>query len=205
MPETDYLKIPQNRVGALIGSNGDVKKTIEKLTGTYLDIDSDDGSVYISPTENMEDPLGVWNANHIVKAIARGFNPEVALKLISDEIYLEIIKLPLYIGKSKKALARHKGRIIGKDGKTREIIMEMAEVDMAVYGKTVSLIGEMDNIMIAKEAVEMILNGSRHKSVYGFLEHKKETLKMKEFKDLVGIDDDKIEFKDGIEFDENDF
>ena len=52
--------------------------------------------------------------------------------------------------------------------------MEMAEVDMAIYGKTVSLIGEMDNIMVAKEAIEMILNGSRHKSVYGFLEHKKE-------------------------------
>ena len=66
-------------------------------------------------------------------------------------------------------------------------------------------VGEMENIMIAKEAIEMILNGSRHKSVYGFLEHKKETLKMKEFKDLVGIEDDKIEFKDGIEFDEKDF
>ena len=150
----------------------------------------------------MEDPLGVWNANHIVKAVARGFNPEVALKLVSDDYYLEVISLPLYIGKSKKALARHKGRIIGKDGKTREIIMEMAEVDMAVYGKTVSFIGEMDNIMVAKEAIEMILKGSRHKSVYGFLEHKKEELKMKEFKDLVGIEDDKIEFKDGIDFDE---
>ena len=205
MPETDYLKIPQNRIGALIGSNGEVKKSIENITETIIDIDSDDGTVYISPEEDMKDPLGVWNANHIVKAIARGFNPEVALKLVSDDIYLEIIKLPLYIGKSKKALARHKGRIIGKDGKTREIIMEMADVDMAVYGKTVSLIGEMDNIMIAKEAIEMILNGSRHKSVYGFLEHKKETLKMKEFKDLVGIDDDKIEFKEGIEFDEKDF
>ena len=205
MPETDYLKIPQNRIGALIGSNGEVKKSIENITETIIDIDSDDGTVYISPEEDMKDPLGVWNANHIVKAIARGFNPEVALKLVSDDIYLEIIKLPLYIGKSKKALARHKGRIIGKDGKTREIIMEMADVDMAVYGKTVSLIGEMDNIMIAKEAIEMILNGSRHKSVYGFLEHKKETLKMKEFKDLVGIDDDKIEFKEGVEFDENDF
>ena len=205
MPETDYLKIPQNRIGALIGSNGEVKKSIENITETIIDIDSDDGTVYISPEEDMKDPLGVWNANHIVKAIARGFNPEVALKLVSDDVYLEIIKLPLYIGKSKKALARHKGRIIGKDGKTREIIMEMADVDMAVYGKTVSLIGEMDNIMIAKEAIEMILNGSRHKSVYGFLEHKKETLKMKEFKDLVGIDDDKIEFKEGIEFDEKDF
>ncbi|WP_407432121.1 KH domain-containing protein [Methanobrevibacter sp.] len=202
MPETDYLKIPQNRVGALIGKNGDVKKSIEKLTGTILDIDSDDGTVYITPREDMEDPLGVWNANHIVKAIARGFNPEVAMKLIHDDIYLEIMKLPLYVGKSKKALARYKGRIIGANGKTRELITELADVDMAVYGKTVSLIGEMENILVAKEAIEMILNGSRHKSVYAFLENKKETLKLREFKDLVGIHDDKIEFKDGIEFDE---
>ena len=202
MPETDYLKIPQNRVGALIGKNGEVKKSIEKLTGTILDIDSDDGTVYITPREDMEDPLGVWNANHIVKAIARGFNPEVAMKLIHDDIYLEIMKLPLYVGKSKKALARYKGRIIGANGKTRELITELADVDMAVYGKTVSLIGEMDNILVAKEAIEMILNGSRHKSVYSFLENKKETLKLREFKDLVGIHDDKIEFKDGIEFDE---
>ena len=201
MPETDYLKIPQNRVGALIGKNGEVKKSIEKLTGTILDIDSDDGTVYITPREDMEDPLGVWNANHIVKAIARGFNPEVAMKLIHDDIYLEIMKLPLYIGKSKKALARYKGRIIGTNGKTRELITELADVDMAVYGKTVSLIGEMDNILVAKEAIEMILNGSRHKSVYSFLENKKETLKLREFKDLVGIHDDEIEFKDGIEFD----
>ena len=79
--------------------------------------------------------------------------------------------------------------------------MDMAEVQMAIYGKTVSLIGEMDNLMIAKEAIEMILKGSRHKSVYSFLERKKDELKLKEFKDLVGIKDDEIEFKDGIEFD----
>ncbi len=57
----------------------------------------------------------------------------------------------------KNALSRYKGRIIGQNGKTREIIMDMADVQMAIYGKTVSLIGEMDNIMIAKEAIEMIL------------------------------------------------
>ena len=143
MPETDYLKIPQNRVGALIGANGEAKKSIEKLTGTVIDIDSDDGTVYIAPGEDMKDPLGVWNANHIIKAIARGFNPEIAMKLIHDNYYLEIMKLPLYIGKSKKALARYKGRIIGKNGKTRELICELVDVDMAVYGKTVSLIGEI--------------------------------------------------------------
>lgn len=206
MPETDYLRIPQNRIGALIGKNGDVKKSIEKATETYLDINSEEGIVYISPKEDMKDPLGVWNANHIVKAVARGFNPEVALKLVDDDIYLDIIKLTLYVGKSKKALARYKGRIIGKDGKTREIIMDMAEVDMAIYGKTISLIGCLENIQIAKEAIEMILNGSRHKSVYGFLEHKQQELKLKEFKSVVGIDtEEKIEFKEGIDFDIEDF
>ena len=53
MPETDYLKIPQNRIGALIGNKGDVKKSIEKATETILDIDSEDGTVYITPQENM--------------------------------------------------------------------------------------------------------------------------------------------------------
>ena len=168
MPETDYLRVPADRVGALIGTKGETKQLIENATNTHLDIDSEECTVAIYPNENMEDPLGVWKANHIVKAIARGFNPRVALKLNKDDTYLEIIKLPLYVGKSKKAMARYKGRIIGKDGKTREIIVDMAEVDMAIYGKTVSLIGELQNVMVAKEAVEMILNGSRHKSVYAF-------------------------------------
>lgn len=198
MPETDYVKIPQKRIGALIGKNGEVKKAIEDGTGTYLEVDGEDGTVDISPREDMKDPLGVWIANDIVKAIGRGFNPDVAIKLVDENIYLEIIQLPLLVGKSKNALARYKGRIIGKDGKTREIIMDMAEVDMAVYGKTVSFIGKIENIMIAKEAIEMIINGSRHKSVYSFLEQKQHELKVKEFKTIVGIDEDKIEYRDGV-------
>jgi ribosomal RNA assembly protein len=195
LPNIEYLKIPKDRVGVLIGTKGEVKQEIERITKTFLDIDSEGGTVTISPTEEMEDPLGVWKTNFIVKAIGRGFNPETAINLKEDDIYLEIIKLNLYVGKSKKALARQKGRIIGKDGRTRELIIDMAEVSMAVYGKTVSFIGKLNNVMIAKEAVEMILNGSRHKSVYTFLENKSQEMKIKEFKSVVGIDDDKIEFR----------
>ena len=199
MPNTEYLKIPRDRIGVLIGTNGEVKQEIEKITKTYLDIDSEEGTVAISPTDDMEDPLGVWKTNFIVKAIGRGFNPEAAIKLNEDDIYLEIIKLTLYVGKSKKALARQKGRIIGKDGRTRELIIDMAEVSIAIYGKTVSFIGELENVMMAKEAVEMILNGSRHKSVYNFLENKRQELKLKEFRSVVGIDDDKIELRDDLD------
>jgi len=61
----------------------------------------------------------------------------------------------------------------------------MTDVDVSVYGKTVALIGDMERIQIAKEAVEMILEGVRHKSVYAFLEKKKQELKRKEFENII--------------------
>ncbi|MFY9637226.1 MAG: KH domain-containing protein [Methanobacterium sp.] len=181
MPDTEYLKIPRERVGVVIGKNGITKDEIENLTKTEINVDSEAGSVAISPTEKTEDPLAVWKARYIVKAIGRGFNPEISFKLMGDEIILEIINLPDYVGKSKKAVLRQKARIIGKDGRTKDIITDMTGVDISIYGKTVSIIGDMEQIHIAKEAVEMILNGVRHKTVYAFLERKTRDMKIKQF------------------------
>lgn len=181
MPNTEYLKIPRERVGVLIGKNGITKDEIENLTKTDINIDSDTGSIAISPTEETEDPLAVWKSRYIVKAIGRGFNPEISLKLLGDETLLEIINLPDYVGKSKKAIMRQKARIIGKEGRTKDIIIDMTGVDISIYGKTVAIIGDMEQIHIAKEAVEMILNGVRHKTVYAFLEKKSRDMKIQEF------------------------
>lgn len=185
MPNTEYLKIPKERVGVLIGKDGATKEHIENMTSTKLDIDSETGSITIVPRDTMEDPLAVWKVRYIVKAIGRGFSPETALKLLDDEFILEIINLSDFVGKSKKAILRQKGRIIGREGRTKEIITEMTGVDVSVYGKTVALIGDMERIQIAKEAVQMILDGVRHKSVYSFLEKKKQELKRKEFENIL--------------------
>ena len=181
MPNTEYLKIPRERVGVVIGKNGITKDEIENLTKTKIIIDSEAGTVAISPTEETEDPLSVWKARYIVKAIGRGFNPEIAVKLMGDETILEIINLPDYVGKNKKAVLRQKARIIGKEGRTKDIITDMTGVDISIYGKTVSIIGDMEQIHIAKEAVEMILSGVRHKTVYAFLEKKTRDMKIKQF------------------------
>jgi ribosomal RNA assembly protein len=181
MPDTEYLKIPRERVGVVIGKNGITKDEIENLTKTKIIVDSEAGTVAISPTEEIEDPLSVWKARYIVKAIGRGFNPEISVKLMGDETILEIINLPDYVGKSKKAILRQKARIIGKDGRTKDIITNMTGVDISIYGKTVAIIGDMEQIHIAKEAVEMILNGVRHKTVYAFLERKTRDMKIKQF------------------------
>jgi ribosomal RNA assembly protein len=181
MPNTEYLKIPRERVGVVIGKNGITKDEIENLTKTEIIVDSEAGTVAISPTEETEDPLSVWKARYIVKAIGRGFNPEISVKLMGDETILEIINLPDYVGKSKKAILRQKARIIGKEGRTKDIITDMTGVNISIYGKTVAIIGDMEQIHIAKEAVEMILNGVRHKTVYAFLERKTRDMKIKQF------------------------
>lgn len=46
MPTEEYLKIPRERVGVLIGKNGEVKAQIERLTQTDLEIDSENRCSY---------------------------------------------------------------------------------------------------------------------------------------------------------------
>jgi ribosomal RNA assembly protein len=51
---------------------------------------------------------------------------------------------------------------------------------MSIYGSTVSLIGNSVQLPIAKTAVEMILRGSEHATVYRYLERSRATLRIAE-------------------------
>lgn len=168
---TEYfyeLKVPKDRVAVLIGKAGEIKKELETLTKTTLKIDSTEGDVTIKG----EDALGLYSAREIIKAIARGFNPEIAKDLIKSDYVLEIINITDY-AKTKNSEMRLKGRVIGSAGKSRRTIEELTGANISVYGKTVGIIGSPESVLNAKRAVESLLLGSRHASVYKSLEHKK--------------------------------
>jgi len=40
---------------------------------------------------------------------------------------------------------------------------------LSIYGKTVSIIGSYEQLNISREAVQMIVRGSKHSKVYNFL------------------------------------
>lgn len=204
MDNVEYLKIPKDRVGVAIGKNGKIKHQLEIITRTELKIDSETGNIAISSTDETEDPLAIWKARYMLKAIGRGFNPDIALTLDDDDLILEIINLQDYVGKSKKALVRQKGRIIGKGGRTRQIIHDMLDIEISIYGKTVSLIGKIENIQMAREAIEMILDGSRQKTVYAYLEQMQDKLKREEFDEMVhGKPDMKQFLREDLDTDED--
>ncbi len=168
------LAIPEDRIGVLIGKEGEIKERIENETGCKLRIDSKTGVVRIQ----CEDPISFMRVQDVIKAIAHGFNPEVAMKLLQDDMMvLEIIDLSTYV--SPKHLERIKGRIIGKEGKMRKFIEDVLNVNVSVYGKTVAIIGAAESVGIAREAIEMLVEGAQHSTVQRFLERKRRELKMR--------------------------
>jgi len=106
-----YVKIPQERVAVLVGTDGKVKQQIEKH-GVKLDIDSKIGDVIIQ----SEDSLAELDAECVVKAIGRGFSPEHAFRLFSDSQYFELLDMRNFAGKKAKDVHRLAGRVIGKNG-----------------------------------------------------------------------------------------
>lgn len=173
-----FVRIPRERIGVLIGVNGSVKEHIERRLGVKLEIDSETGDVTITLKEKNEDPTLIFRAKDIVMAIGRGFSPERAFKLLENEDYmLEIIDLRDILGKSEAELRRVKGRIIGRDGRTREIIEEMSGAMVSIYGHTVAIIGDVDQVGVAREAVNLLIGGRTHSTVYKFLQRKRQELK----------------------------
>jgi ribosomal RNA assembly protein len=175
-----FLKISRERVGALIGPEGKTKKSIEEKLSVELQIESETGAVTIMLAENANDPSLLFKTKDVITAIGRGFSPENAFRLIRDEeAILDVIDLRTIFGRSESDIKRVKGRIIGMDGKTRRIIEELTDANVCVYGHTVSIIGNIEQAQAAREAIQMLINGSQHSTVYRFLHRKRRELKKK--------------------------
>ncbi len=177
--QEEFLRIPRERVGVLIGKKGQTKREIEERTKTKIEVDGETGEIFITSTEKTDDPLAVWKARDVVMAIGRGFSPERAFRLFNEGETLEVVNLTdIIIGSDKNALPRVRGRIIGRKGRTREIIEEMSGADVSVYGKTVAIIGNPLQVEVAKTAIEKLAKGSPHGVVYKYLERRKKDLEL---------------------------
>lgn len=160
------IKIPEERVAVLIGKKAQAKKEIEKAFDCKLDIEST-GIVLLQG----KDSLKLWDCEKTIKAIARGFNPEIALLIKNDDYDFELINISDY-ARSKNDLERLRGRVIGKEGSSREMIEKKTQAFISVYGKTIGIISKTDNIQIVYNAIDMLLKGARHPTVFNYIDKK---------------------------------
>jgi len=160
---SEFLLVPLDRIGAIIGKRGLTRREIELKTQTLLKVDSTEGEVEIFQKGSA---LLFFKATRVIKAIARGFAPEKAFRLINEEVFFELIDLKDILGKNESNMKAKKGRVIGAKGKAREEIESESGANISVYGKTIGIIGTENEIFEAKKAVNMLLGGASHTAVY---------------------------------------
>ena len=171
-----YARIPQERIGVLIGPGGETKRRLEEITEIKVLIDSETGEVTIDESGSKDAFLAI-KVRDIVSAIGRGFSEERAFRLLDEDSYFAVIDIKDY-ARTPARIAQMRARLIGTRGKTRRIVEDLTGADVSVYGHTVAIIADDVQLAIAQEAVEMLLRGSEHRTVYRFLERKRAELKI---------------------------
>jgi ribosomal RNA assembly protein len=150
----DKIRIPKKRIHVLF----EKKREIEEATNIKIEVADE-----ITIEGNC---IEVMNAKNIIKAIGRGFATDIAMELIDEKKNLCIISLP----HDRKKLKRVKSRIIGTEGRSKKNIEKLTSTHISVYGRTVSIIGDYENVDIARGAIEKLIGGSPHSNVYMFIE-----------------------------------
>jgi ribosomal RNA assembly protein len=179
-----YEKIPTERVGVLLANNGSVKKEIEEKTKTIITVNPDTGAVVIEPAFPHTSALDLMKAQNIVKAIGYGFSPERAFRLLEDDQTLEVIDVRQYVGNKPNHVRRVLGRVIGEEGRARRTLEELTSTYISVYEPYVAIIGDYETANIAKRAIEMLIEGRMHSTVYKYVDREMFSIRRRRMTEL---------------------
>ncbi|MEE9283742.1 MAG: KH domain-containing protein [Nitrososphaerales archaeon] len=175
------VRIPSDRIGALLGKGGKTKKWLEETFKIRLIVDSNTGEATIeSLTDTLE--TDTLKAVEVVNAIARGFSQGRAARLKLDDTILSIMDLRSYQGKSSNSLTRVRGRIIGESGRARRVIEELTRAEVSVYGHTIAIIGRIDEVKLAEDALDILASGGPHRVAYQLLQKRRTEAKIERLK-----------------------
>jgi len=179
-----YEKLPLDRIGVLLGREGSVRKEIEEKTKTLITVDTQTGSVIIEPASPSTNALELIKAQNIVRAIGYGFSPERAFRLLEDDQVLEVLDVRQYVGDKPNHVKRVLGRIIGEEGKARRILEEYTGTYISIYDHYVAIIGDYETANIAKKAIEMLIQGRMHATVYKYIDREMYALRRRRMTEL---------------------
>jgi len=170
-------RIPQDRIAVLIGRKGITRRALEEATNSKLHIDSKSGDVSVVWNEDF-DPILRMKFPDVIRAIGRGMNPERALQLLKDGQHLRLFDMREYVGKNANQQRRIRSRLIGRNGRIRELIEEHSGAEIVIYGSTVVIIGDEEALPLASQAIERLLQGAEHSSVLKHLETERRKKRM---------------------------
>ena len=162
----EHILIPAARVRAL----KEAVALIEKRVGCKMRIENRNEIVVEG------DSYSEYVARNIVQAVARGFRLNTAFKLLNEDYFFDSIDIG-DIASNKLKKKRMVARIIGTGGKAKIYMEEVSGASIEIYGDTISLIGSIDEIRIAKAGINILLDGGKHSTAYTVMEKERRKIK----------------------------
>lgn len=160
------IKVPAERLPILIGRKGAIKSKIEREFGVKVSVDSRTCDVLVTTDDPQAD---LYLATQFIEAIGKGFSPQRSAKLKEEGYALGTLELRKYV-KTKDGLSRIKGRLIGSNGIVRKNLEELTGTEISIYGHYAAVIGDVQGLKLALNALEELASGKKHGGVYSKLQ-----------------------------------
>lgn len=107
-------------------------------------------------------------AEQVLDAINLGFEYEVALFLTQEDFMLEIINIKDHT--KRVDLKTIRSRIIGRSRKALDTLENLTKCNFSLYENQIGIIGPAETIHLGKEAIILLIKGTKHGNVYAHLE-----------------------------------
>ncbi|MEM0093836.1 MAG: KH domain-containing protein [Thermofilum sp.] len=171
------LIVPLNpqRVGVVIGKDGENKRRIESAFNVDISVDSQKSVAVVRPREGAT-PYDLLKVRKALEAVSLGFSVDDALLLADDSYDFQVIDLD-EVSRNREDLKRIKARIIGAEGRFRKVLEEMTGARIVIGDKHVGVIGDYEQLRVVREALSRLIGGQAHSTVVKFLERESYSLK----------------------------
>ena len=123
-----------------------------KDKGVRAELDLVEGSMTVSTTNKTWDPYIIIKAKNAIKLLARSVPYQVALRVLQDEIFCDVIKIKSLVT-NKQRFVKRRQRLIGKNGQTLKALEILLDCFIMVQGSTVSVIGHYKKLPEARKVV----------------------------------------------------
>jgi ribosomal RNA assembly protein len=107
-------------------------------------------------------------AEKVFDALEFGFPYFVAMLIKEEDCEFEVLNIKDYTNRKNRSQIR--GRIIGRQGKVLKVLSDLTNCHFEIKENNIGIIGYPEEIKNAREAIVMIIQGSKQSNVYKHLE-----------------------------------
>ena len=126
--------------------------------------------------------LNEFLTEEVIRALEFGFEIRDALLLLEDGYDLKFVNIKEHT--KRRNLKDVRSRVIGRKGKAIRTIENLTESKMVVNENEIGLIVHEDSAEMTMQALESLIQGSKHGNIYSYLEKQKSKRFRRPFEDL---------------------